>query len=1479
MATGSITYYAGPTPPRDAVNPIQVSDVTPTDWTHVTRNLLEDARQILYFYNDAPAGDSTAPPTGDPVRWVGYVVSAVDGSFALFDDVGYGGVPDASALAGDFRVTYADGAVHAFNRDGLLTSITDRDGNVVSLDYTYDTTVAHSQKSYTLTTIHSPTDGTVDGTNTYDRELVITRATPTGFRDVTVQEHLGTTGAPLYGRSTSFKVATATIGSPMVAGIGDLVWVTPARRASACAGSGASGCARFAYSTNSSHLLSTVADPRWDQTTTGNASDYRFAIDWSTGDPTRITDLSHNGGSGADLLRVNAWDRTTSSLGARVAWQDGPAIVAGSVIHSDITADGRTLIEYVPLACSPSNCSSLPSDATISTQKRTANQFDGLSNVSVSTAFRTPSADPVISRQGTRAGAKVDNYINPLLGGQVAWSQTPEQLYASRVDSGNTHDDLYRTTYRYGDHGQQTHAITPAWNAQPDYPRAVKNATTTPTDLIGYYHLDEPSGTTAADDAGTAQNGTHANVTVNQSTTAIVNPGWTNKAASYNGSSSVTTLASFGTISGSYSVSAWLKPANDTTIMAFIGSRKGDQPTTDYTFDAKLVYDSTTKSRAIDVNVGDGSAWLALFRAPYDWRAGRWMAVGISVDDATDTIALYVDGELVGYRPFTTAGTPRLTDATRVLKIGNNGRDSITPQWFAGSIDEVAIWQGALERSQHKAVFLAGRSVTLIDVETRYSSSGHPTQVTDQFLANPAFEGGANAGWRTTSATFEQTTVHGGIGALNVATGGTAIQEVTLVPGQTFRVQGWDRTAASGTASYKVEYWKRSGTPAWTAFAGMPATFTGGSYAAHAWDLTLPADTDGRVRLTLANSAGSGTAYFDDIALFTTLAQTAYLTGGLPDTTTALSPAGTGTVLTKLTYGPTAAHPAIFATQVMVNDVASPSDPSEDLQTVTTYDTWGRSLTVTDPDGVMVTTTYQDAGDGAMTDVEKVTDDVGNETTMTYDTVGNRLTVETPLHEVSATTYDLRNHPLIETGPSPDFVKTGHTYDLAGQETAVIANYVEGTPSTGIDDVTTTYLRDAFGRVIRTDADDTVTDAVTTATYDVLGTTLTSTVYSGNKIGNPGFEAAATPTDWSVNAAWTIRTDGSATFVHSGQNSLRAVVPAGPVVSYGQTTARTRVTAGATYSGSAWVNGYATNSAGAAMTMRIRWYNPDGTYSDATVGSTVTVGSSQIWKLISGSLVAPVTAVEAMPFVQLSASTAGDVVWVDDTVFDEARTTTADFPPLTNGLSRARPTGTRLPIVPTSGGPACPSGTGMCNSVVALDPNGQPIASTDAYNNTTRTLLDLAGRPVLQITNYVDGVNNGSEVDTDLITTTTYRVSGQVDSVTGPSGRTATTAYDAVGRSTVVTAPSGLFQKPCTPRPGGPTAPRIRGAGHRRRRAHLDQVGLRCRRSPDQDHRPLRHQWAATASSPTTSKTATARGGRHRGLPDRRGHAYSRSSG
>ena len=1154
-ATGDLTYYAGPSAPAGAVNPIQVSDVAPENWTKVTVNLLEDARQVLNFFNDGPKTTSpgappTQGPTPDNVRLTGYRISAVDGNFVLIDDFDYGSLPEVgsdqldhpasstdSTFTYDFTATYRDGSIHYFNTRGLLTRIANRDGDHVDLDWTIPDPTVYGPAGFRLDAIRAATDGTTDGSWTYDRELRFTYTGAPGTADRTVKaaEWFGTAAT---GRTMVFTMSAAN----------DVVSLKPARApGDTCPPSGASGCVLLSY--DATHGLTMVADPRWDQEASGG-NDYRFEVSWSGGAPAAIIDRSQE--TDTPILKVLTYDAAGSELpaAARAAWQDAAALRSNTGLYEDLTSDGRQLLTYIPTGCAGTcSASSLPDASGLAARKATESQFDGLARESTSIQYRCPgvavsgcsgTAQKIVSRQGTKAGAKVNNYNDPLTAGQTGWTQSPDQHVASLRDSNGLDPDLYRTFYAYDDNGQQVEATRMAFSARPDYPAAIKSTTQSASRLIGYWRFAESSGTTAADAAPTPHHGTYTGGVALARTGALV--GSTNTAAGLDGSNDYVLIPSaFGTVTGTFSVEAWVKPDSATTTMAFIGSRKSTTASTDYSFDAKLRYDSTTRMRHIRVDVGNGTAWLATLDFPFDYQANRWYHVAALIDDPADTVTVAVNGAIIGTKAFTTAGTPLLADTTRLLKIGNNGRDATTPEWFDGDIDEVAVWSQVLTRVQVEAHYLAGRSGARQTIQTLYDNAWRPLQVDDQMLASSGFESlladwdfGQGSGGTVYTATGladpkvrqpADASLPPSWASFATGTGGNVQQDVQLTPGQTVRFQVWETRLSSATALARINlyYWRKS-DGSWQALvnkAYASATWTG-----HAWDVTLPFDTDGRVRVALwvASATAGDSIYFDDAAVFTTFGRTTYTTTGftgLPRDRITLAPTQDGPVAEyreRSAYAAEAAHPAVFPTTTTANHVDGAFDPllpDEDVATTSTFDAWGHALAVTDADGVARTTTYRTSpeANGYATDIVSAADGLDQATTYTHDLVGNRLTETTPapLGRTTTTTYDLRNHAVSVQAPAPVSTVTRHVYDAYGFVTASIENWVDGTPSgpAGLDDLTTSYTYDEYGfRTLET-GNTGVTGPDSTRTqrkHDLLGNTTETAVfasYDGTTFASP----------------------------------------------------------------------------------------------------------------------------------------------------------------------------------------------------------------------------------------------------------------------------------------------------------------------------------------------------------------------------------------
>jgi RHS repeat-associated protein len=682
------------------------------------------------------------------------------------------------------------------------------------------------------------------------------------------------------------------------------------------------------------------------------------------------------------------------------------------------------------------------------------------------------------------------------------------------------------------------------------------------------------------------------------------------------------------------------------------------------------------------------------------------------------------------------------------------------------------------------------------DVRTTYDPEGHPIATDDAtYVANPGFES-VTVDWTTLIGTIAADTANkytgNASGKLNDASEiSDAYTTVQLLAGQTFRLQLAWKAASGSTASYWLTY-DRASDGASVALAGATGSTTATSWAVTAIDATLPIDATGLVRVHIKNEGAGQSAWFDDVAVLTSYATTTYAANGLVTDAYALDGASpTGTIRMKLAYVATATLPAVAATTATQNylDGTAGPDPDEDVATSQVYDRWGRVTTTTDADGVSASTTYVASGNGYQTDVASTADDPDNgaaATAFTYDRVGNRLTTTAPTGEVTSATYDLRNHVLVQT--AGDGTKSASVFNNYGQRTSAIANYLDGVPSgaSGLDDVVTTFAYDEFGNVTATVADQGtgLANVPAEATYDLMGHVVRSTAHTGNRVANPGFESAATATNWLTNAGYSVVTSP----VHAGARALKTVVPTPSAGSYAQTF-RLSLSGGSRYAASGWVAGKAGNSASAATTLRIRFYMADGSYVDSTVGSA-TKGTNTSWTQISGTVTAPVGAVEGYPFFSLAATTAGDVIYVDDVSLDELRDTTSYFDAAGN------PAASQGPAEPGSSSPACPGAAGeYCNTVATIDRNGRATRSFDAYGKELRTFYDLGGRQTAAIRNYVNGIFNPALPAQDLATVSAFDIAGRQIAAADELARTTLTDYDALGRATLTTRHDSSFAK------------------------------------------------------------------------------------
>ena len=1166
-ATGVVTYYAGPVAPVGATNPIQVSQVVPDDWTLVQRNLIDDARQVLNFFDDADTAGSngyagSTAPVADGVTWTGYKFSAVDGTLALFDYMAVQSSPlsaGTSLSAGeDFVVTEASGVKHYYNLDGLLERIVDRDGNTIALDYSYNTsTTTGGASAYTLTAIHAAGESL----GSYSRRIAVgsVASPPSNERGIKFTEVLGSTGSST-GREVDFFAATVA-GTNVAAG--DLVAMSPARNGASTCTASPSGCVGFSYWDATYHHLSSVYDPRY---TTGN--NYRHTVTWTSGSagyPYAINDASTN----TSLLYVASFDDTRATyLYQRPIWQDAAARAASTAYAADLSPEGNLRIAYIAKACS-GQCSTTSTTwpaAPSTSEKLEVHTFDGLARVSAVTTYRCPGVSTAISgctgstalattaRQASNAAAKVDNFIDPLAGGEIAWSQTAEQYAASMRDSGGYNADLYRTFYRYDDHYQVTDTIAPTFDRTPDYRDSVLQ-TTSVTDL---WRLDD-TGSTAVDAVYSGRNGTLAGTITKSQSGALLQDSDTSM--SFNGSNARIT-SSAGVSSSAYTLEAWVR-LNTTTgqtgkgILGRWASGTGALLYLNGSGAFGLVHNGTYVQTSIKPT------------------AGRWYHVAATWDGSVGKV--FVDGQLAALG----AASGATGAGANTFEIGSysNGTSST---FINARIDEPAVYAAALDDNRIAAHYQAGLAMTLQDAETLYDGEGHPIQSDNNYQVNGGFESGmfgyeyGNGASVYVATSPTDGLVQDGFASLKITGSAYIRQDSQLVPGQTFRFQTGVRTDGGGSTrgTISVYYWSTA-SGSWATLTQID--YTSATWATKAWDFTLPLASDGRVRISFWNTAQTGTAYFDDTLLVTRWTATSYTGNGLPSDQRTFQP-GSATAASYDSHSDYAAntyYPPIFATKTTENYVDgtwSSSTPDVDVWTTATYDRWGRITGTGDLDGMNTTTTYA----ANQTDVASTADGLTNTTSYLYDAAGNLTSSTAPAGEVTSTTYNLR-HPLLTT--APDGTISSQVWNGYDEMTSSIANYVNGTPSgsSAIDDITTSYTYDAYGNQTRSIADDgTFGGAIkqqSDTTYDLLGNVVATTVHTGAGSGG----TARTTTNHFATTTDQIA-GGTST-------AAKATAVQGPVVGWvscGDGTSACTSASGIDMNGTAWstttVTSVATNS-------------------------------------------------------------------------------------------------------------------------------------------------------------------------------------------------------------------------------------------------------------------------------------------------------------
>jgi hypothetical protein len=201
-------------------------------------------------------------------------------------------------------------------------------------------------------------------------------------------------------------------------------------------------------------------------------------------------------------------------------------------------------------------------------------------------------------------------------------------------------------------------------------------ASATPSSLVAAYAFDAGSGTTVTDASGNGNNGTISNA--NWSTA-----GKYGDALQFNGSSSLVTIPDSASLhlSSGMTLEAWVNPSTVDANWRDVIYKANDN----FYLEA-----TSTNGSVPDAGTIAGGSYADAFGTAH-LTPNTWAFLTETYDGST--LKLYVNGTLVASTPHSGA----ISTSTNPLQIGG---DSLYGQYFAGLIDNVRIYNGALTAAQ-----------------------------------------------------------------------------------------------------------------------------------------------------------------------------------------------------------------------------------------------------------------------------------------------------------------------------------------------------------------------------------------------------------------------------------------------------------------------------------------------------------------------------------------------------------------------------------------------------------------------------------------------------------------------------------------------------------------------------------------------------------------------------------------------------------
>jgi hypothetical protein len=234
--------------------------------------------------------------------------------------------------------------------------------------------------------------------------------------------------------------------------------------------------------------------------------------------------------------------------------------------------------------------------------------------------------------------------------------------------------------------------------------------------LIGYWKLDEKSGTTAANSAPSGQAGT-VNGTGTWST------GQVGGALSFDGSSTYVLVPDYPKATTALSVAGWVNvDAAVSSSVALIRNAQGNlgvsvaqdgAPASQ--FELILNLDDTTGALSLHGGITAGPNHTTV-DGPGTFPKGSWQHVALTADGAQ--LALYINGAQVASRPYLgTFIVPEVKELSMGARLNMDANQDppvlgldATPNALLGQLDDVAIWNRALSADEVSKAYTAGKA-------------------------------------------------------------------------------------------------------------------------------------------------------------------------------------------------------------------------------------------------------------------------------------------------------------------------------------------------------------------------------------------------------------------------------------------------------------------------------------------------------------------------------------------------------------------------------------------------------------------------------------------------------------------------------------------------------------------------------------------------------------------------------------------------